>query len=166
MILDVQRRKLLITIAKRSNHLPCQLEILLMSVLLILNSNQYSFSFVKMVKILFLAFAVLTASVSCHEIDRKCAQLFNFETSNEENSKAISPPPSVLVKVVRVNLPYPLEIGGDQKEEIIEVKFEWNQEKITKRPSTDICDKMVLRWTNIFFFFWGGGGGGTLVSVG
>jgi hypothetical protein len=78
-----------------------------------------------MVKILFLAFAVLTSSVSCHEIDRKCAQLFNFETSNQENSKAqlfnfetsneenskvISPPPSVLVKVVRVNLPYTLEI--------------------------------------------------------
>ena len=147
MILVVQRRKSLITIAKRSNNLPCQIqiEILLISVVLILNSSEHNFSFVKMVKILFLTFAVLTASVSCHEIDRKCAQLFNLETSNEENSKVISPPPSVLVKVVRVNLPYPLEIGGDQKEEIIEVKFEWNQEKITKRLSTDICKKIVQR---------------------
>jgi hypothetical protein len=96
-----------------------------------------------MVNILFLAFAVLTASVSCHEIDRKCAQLFNFETSNEENSKVISPPPSVLVKVVRVNLPYPLEIGGDQKEEIIEVKFEWNLEKITKIINRSKMNKVV-----------------------
>ena len=79
-----------------------------------------------MVKILFLAFAVLTASVSCHEIDRKCAQLFNLETSNKENSKAIVPPDSILVKVVRVNLPFPLEIGGDQKEEIIEVQYSLN----------------------------------------
>jgi hypothetical protein len=128
MILVVQRRKSLITIPKRSNNLPCQIqiEILLISVVLILNSSEHNFSFVKMVKILFLTFAVLTASVSCHEIDRKCAQLFNFETSNKENSKAIVPPDSILVKVVRVNLPFPLEIGGEQKEEFIEAQYSLN----------------------------------------
>jgi hypothetical protein len=83
-------------------------------------------SVLKMVKILFLALVVLTASVSCHEIDRKCAENITLQTAYKENSKAIVPPESILVKVVRVNLPFPLEIGGEEKEEIIEVQYSLN----------------------------------------